>query len=59
MRGANDLVVLPAFAVAVLPAPVLARDDAIAVREVVNDAIEEGETVEEVAHGFSLRSQPW
>ncbi len=52
VRGADNLVVLPAFAVAVLPPPVFARDDAVAVREVANDTIKEGETVEEMAHGF-------
>ena len=52
MRGADDLVVLPALAVAVLPPPVLARHDAVAIGEVVDDAIEEGEAVEKVTHGF-------
>ena len=48
---AHDLVVLPALAIAVLPAPVLAGDDAVAVGEVVDDAVEEGETIEKMAHG--------
>ena len=52
---AHDLVVLPALAVAVLPAPVLVGDDAVAVGEVVDDAVEEGQAVEEVAH----RSSPF
>ncbi len=50
VRGAHDLVVLPALAVAVLPATVLVGGDAVTVGEVAFDAIEEGEAVEEVAH---------
>src|SRR5690606_28710653 len=56
MRGAHDLVVLPALAVAVLPASVLVRDDAVPLGEGIVDAVEEGETVEEVAHVWFLRS---
>ena len=50
VRGAHDLVVLPALAVAVLPAAVLVGGDAVAVGEVAFDAVEEREAVEEMAH---------
>ena len=47
---AHDLVVLPALAVAVLPAPVLVGGDAVPVGKRLADALEEGQAVEEVAH---------
>jgi hypothetical protein len=52
MGGADDFVVLPALAVTVLPSSVLTGDDAITVREIVDDTVEEGETVKEMAHVF-------
>ena len=52
MRGADDLVVLPSFAITVLPTPVLPCDDAIPIRKFVDDLAEESETVEEMAHAF-------
>src|SRR5664279_3809159 len=50
---AHDLVVLPALAVAILPAPVLVGDDAVAVGEIVDDAVEECQAIEKVAHRLS------
>src|SRR5262245_24510543 len=47
---AYDLVVLPALAISVFPASVFAGDDAVTFGELVDDTIEENETVEKVAH---------
>src|SRR5690606_20490095 len=56
MRGAHDLVVLPALAVAVLPAAVLGGADAVSVGETIDVLLEEGQAIEEMAHGYTLRS---
>ena len=53
VRGAHDLVVLPALAIAVLPAAVLVGGDAVTVGELAFDALEEGQAVEEMAHLWS------
>ena len=51
VRRAHDLVVLPALAIAVLPAAVLRCGDAVAVGEGLRDLVEEGQAVEKMAHG--------
>ena len=48
--GAHDLIVLPALAIAFLPAAVLAGDDAVAVGESIDGAVEEGQAIDEMAH---------
>src|SRR5690606_3614305 len=50
MRGAHDLVVLPALTVAVLPAAVLAARGAVAPCERFGSRLEEVQAVEKVAH---------
>src|SRR5690606_15298174 len=50
VRRANDLVVLPALSVTILPATVFARYDSMSIGEVVDDAIEERQAIEEMAH---------
>src|SRR5262249_29951876 len=54
VRRAHDLVVLPALAIAVLPAAVLVGDDPVPGGEIADGALEEAETIEEVAHRESL-----
>ncbi len=51
---AHDLVVLPALAVAVLPAAIFPRGNPVPVRELFGDAVEELQTIEKVAHRFFL-----
>ena len=51
MGGAHDLVVLPALAVAVLPAAVLIGGNAVAIRECFAGAVEERQAIEKVTHG--------
>ncbi len=58
MGRAHDLVVLPALAIAVLPAPVLVGGDAVAVGETDGAAIEERQAVEKVAHGLTSFIRP-
>src|SRR3546814_700181 len=50
VRRADDLVVLPALPIAVLPAPVLVRHDAVAVRELADGLLEEHQPIDEVGH---------
>src|SRR5690606_6025267 len=50
VRGADDLVVLPALPVCVLPASVLAADLAVPLREGLPSLRKESETVEKMAH---------
>src|SRR5262249_17825164 len=57
--GAHDLVVLPAFAIALFPAPIFARDDAVPAGELALDALEEREAVEKMAHVGNLGSFRW
>src|SRR5690606_31051855 len=53
VRGAHDLVVLPALAVAVLPAPALGGGDAVALGEGADvPAGEEVQAVDQVAHRY-------
>ena len=54
MGGADDLVVLPALPVAVLPAPVLVGGDAVAVGEGFAGLAEEGQAIEKMAHDLRL-----
>src|SRR5690606_38615250 len=57
--GPHDLVVLPAPPVAVLPGPVLLLGDAVAVGEGLVGVLEEGEAVEEIAHGLESGIREW
>jgi hypothetical protein len=50
MGRANDPVVGPALPVGILPAAVLARDHAVALREIVHFLAEEHQAIDEMAH---------
>jgi hypothetical protein len=58
VSGADDLVVLPTLAVAVLPAAVLVGDDAVTAGEAVLDTAEKGQAIKEMTHlaAFSKRA---
>jgi hypothetical protein len=50
VRGADDLVVVPAIPVAILPGPVFPGHDAVAVGERVDVLAEEEQAIKKVAH---------
>src|SRR3546814_9815621 len=58
VRRADDLIVLPALPVAVLPAPVLVRHDAVTVREFPDGLLEEHQPIDEVRHELPMVRGP-
>src|SRR5215470_9916214 len=59
MRGTDDLVVLPALPVGILPGSILVGNDAKAVRETIHIFAKERETIEELAHPSFSGSTLW
>src|SRR3546814_14095586 len=57
-RRAYDLIVRQALPVAVLPAPVLVRHDAVTVREFPDGLLEEHQQIDEVRHELILVRGP-
>src|SRR3546814_12109396 len=57
-RRAYDLIVRQALPVAVLPAPVLVRHDAVTVREFPDGLLEEHQPIDEVRHELLLVRGP-
>src|SRR5690606_10860908 len=54
MRGTHDLVVLPALAIAILPAAVFVRGDAVSFGKGFRRPLEEGQSVQKVTHFMLL-----